>query len=420
MIMKLGSRTIPRVLSTTVLSLLVMASTLAGRQAAQSQAPSSQTQKGSQAAATPGGQTRPVGQAVAGDKQPLAGEFFKNVQVLRNIPVDEFMGTMGFISASLSLNCLDCHVNESASDFSKYAEDTPIKVMARQMILMVNTMNKENFRGERKLTCYTCHRSDVSPKSVPSLAEQYGTPPPPDPNDIEIIGPPDPAALSVDQILDKYIAALGGARKLASISSFVVKGSYAGYDTDFGKFPAEIYAKAPNQRTTVVHPPGGDNSTAYDGTSGWIAATNTQLPIAALNGGELDGVRLDAFLSFPAGIKQYLTRWRAGFPPTEVDDQAVQVVEGFAQGGSRVKLFFAKDSGLLIRQVRFGNTALGFNPTEIDYSDYRDVAGVKMPFHYTETWTDGRSEFELTDVQPNVPIDAAKFGKPAPPAHINP
>ena len=322
------------------------------------------------------------------------------------------MATMGFISASLSLNCLDCHVNESASDFSKYAEDTPIKVMAREMIVMVNKMNKENFRGERMLTCYTCHRSDVRPKSVPSLAEQYGTPPPPDANDIEIIGPRDPAALSADQILDKYIGALGGAQKLAGITSFVAKGTYAGYDTDFGKFPAEVYAKAPNQRTTIVHPPGGDSTTAFDGNTGWIAATNTQLPIATLTGGELDGVRLDALLSFPAGIKQNLIRLRAGFPPTEVDDHDVQVVEGTAQGGTRVKLFFAKDSGLLIRLVRFSNTALGFNPTQVDYSDYRDVAGVKMPFHYTVTWTDGRSEFELTDVQTNVPIDPANFGKP--------
>jgi hypothetical protein len=29
------------------------------------------------------------------------------------------------------------------------------------------------------------------------------------------------------------------------------------------------------------------------------------------------------------------------------------------------------------------------------------------------TWLDGRETFELTDVQPNVAVDAAKFGKPA-------
>ena len=410
--MKVGpGRTFICVMGPMLWSLLAMASTPAAGQTA----PGRQAPRPSQPAPVPSRETRPAGPAAAQDRQPLAGEFFKNVRVLRNIPVDEFMGTMGFISASLSLNCLDCHVNESASDFARYAEDTPIKLTARRMILMVDSINKENFRGARIVTCYTCHRSDARPKLVPSLAEQYGTPPPPDPNDIEVAGPPAPGDLSADQILDKYVAAVGGAQRLAALTSFAAKGTYAGYDTDFGKFPAEVYAKAPNQHTTVIHPPGGASTTAFDGNAGWLAATNTQLPMAALTGGELDGVRLDAQLSFPGGIKQFLTRLRAGFPPTEVNDHQVQVVQGTAQGGSRVKLFFDKDSGLLIRLVRYANTALGLNPTQIDYSDYREVAGVKVPFHYTVTWTDGRSEFELTDVQPNVPMDAAIFGKPAPP-----
>jgi outer membrane lipoprotein-sorting protein len=49
-----------------------------------------------------------------------------------------------------------------------------------------------------------------------------------------------------------------------------------------------------------------------------------------------------------------------------------------------------------------------------EYSDYRDVAGVKIPFHWEQTWTDGQSTTQLTEVQPNAPIDDAKFGKPAP------
>jgi hypothetical protein len=405
-----------------IAALFVAAAMLAGAQnaAPRSQAaPAAAVQNRPQPAPAAANAARPAGQA-AGDQQPLAGQYFKNVQVLRDLPVDQFMATMGFISASLSLNCLDCHVNESASDFGKYAEDTPIKITARKMIVMVNAMNKEHFGGARTLTCYTCHRSDVRPKFVPSLQEQYGMPPAPDPNDIEAIGPPDPAAPTPDQILDRYIAAIGGAQKLGSLTSYVAEGTYAGYDTDFGKFPAEVYAKAPNQRTTIVHPPGGDSTTAFDGRSGWIAATNTQIPIAALTGSELDGVRLDALLSFPGSIKQDLTRWRGGFPPTEVNGKMVQVIQGTAQGGTRVKLFFEKDTGLLLRLARFEDTALGFNPLQVDYSDYRDVSGIKFPFHYTVSWTDGRSDFELTDVQTNVPVDAAKFGKPAPPKKVNP
>jgi hypothetical protein len=366
------------------------------------------------------------GQAIRGDqsaaatKPLMAEQVFTNVQVLRGISVAEFMGTMGFISASLSLNCLDCHVNESANDFDKYAVDTPIKQTARKMLLMVQAINKQNFGGVTTVTCYTCHRSDVAPRFTPSLAEQYGMPAPRDPNDIEIVAQPAPGAPSADQIIDKYIQAVGGPQRLAGLTSFTARGTYAGYDTDFAKIPAEIYAKAPAERTTVVHLAGGDSTSAYDGRTGWIAATNTQLPMVALTGGDLDGAALDAEFAFPARIKQYLTEWHVGFPPTDVDDRDVVVVEGTAPQGSRVKLFFDQESGLLLRMVRFTKTVLGLNPSEVDYADYRDVAGVKVPFKWTATWTDGRSEFEMTEIKPNVPIDAAKFGKPALPKSAKP
>jgi hypothetical protein len=320
----------------------------------------------------------------------------------------------------LSLNCLDCHVNESANDFDKYAVDTPIKQTARKMLLMVQAINKQNFGGVTTVTCYTCHRSDVAPRFTPSLAEQYGMPAPRDPNDIEVVAQPAPGAPSADQIIDKYIQAVGGPQRLAGLTSFTARGTYAGYDTDFAKIPAEVYAKAPAERTTVVHLAGGDSTSAYDGRTGWIAATNTQLPMVALTGGDLDGAALDAEFAFPAGIKQYLTGWHVGFPPTNVDDRDVVVVEGTAPQGSRVKLFFDQESGLLLRMVRFTKTVLGLNPSEVDYADYRDVAGVKIPFKWTATWTDGRSEFEMTDIKPNVPIDAAKFGKPALPKSAKP
>ena len=327
--------------------------------------------------------------------------------------MDEFMATMGFIAASLSLNCLDCHTEDSGRDPAKYADDTPIKQTARKMLLMVKQINAQNFGGVRTVTCYTCHRSDVAPRFTPSLAEQYGTPPERDPNDIEIAQQPDPAAPTADQILDKFIQAVGGAQRLAGLTSFTAIGTYSGYDTDFAKLPAEVYAKAPGLRTTVIHPPIGQGTTVYDGHNGWVAEANSLLPLITLTGGELDAATMEAELAFPAKIKQYLTGWRGGFPPTTVDDHSVLVVQGTAPAGSRVKLFFDKDSGLLVRMVMFTNTVIGLNPREIDYSDYRDVAGLKMPFKWTAVWTDGRSEFEMTDIKPNVTIDAAKFSKPA-------
>jgi outer membrane lipoprotein-sorting protein len=364
--------------------------------------------------AAPRAQAPPAGQSATATKPVMAEEVFKNVQVLRGIPVDEFMATMGFIAASLSLNCLDCHTEDSGRDPAKYADDTPIKQTARKMLLMVKSINAQNFGGVRTVTCYTCHRSDVAPRFTPSLAEQYGTPPDRDPNDVEFEQQPDPTALTADQILDKYIQAAGGEQRLASFTSFSATGTYSGYDTDFAKKPAEVYAKAPGLRTTVIHPPIGEGRTVFDGRNAWIAEANSLLPLITVTGGELDAATLEAELAFPAKIKQYLTGWRAGFPSMMIDDHNVVVVQGTAPAGSRVKLFFDKDSGLLVRMVMFTTTVIGLNPREIDYSDYRDVAGVKVPFKWTAVWTDGRSEFEMAEVKPNVAIDLAKFAKPSP------
>jgi hypothetical protein len=79
----------------------------------------------------------------------MAEEVFKNVQLLEGIPVDQFMGTMGFFSASTGLNCTDCHLDESGGNWAKYADDNARKQMTRRMMQMVNTMR-----------CWCTFRSD--------------------------------------------------------------------------------------------------------------------------------------------------------------------------------------------------------------------------------------------------------------------
>lgn len=358
------------------------------------------------------------GQAAAArtEQKPLMAEdVFKNVQLLRGIPVKEFMNTMGFFSAATNLNCIDCHSPQSDS-LEGYAIDTPRKQMARKMIVMVNTLNQSAFAGQRKVTCYTCHRATDRPEAVPSLLDQYSVPVD-DPDRIEIVrGALAQSAnrISADQILDKYIQAVGGAPALAKLSSLIAKGTYEGYDSYSEKVPIEILANAPNQLTTIVHMQNGDSVSTYDGKSGWIAAADKLMRVLPLSGGDLEGAQTDALLFFPARIKQEF-QWRAGFPAASIDDRPVQVIQNAARGEAGAKLYFDSQSGLLVRQVRYVDTAVGVIPTRIDYSDYRTVAGVKVPFRRVVTWTDGRSTIELSEVQPNVRIEAAKFATPAPP-----
>jgi photosynthetic reaction center cytochrome c subunit len=352
-------------------------------------------------------------QQATAEKPLMAEQVFKNVQVLKGIPVGEFMDTMGFFAASLGLNCVYCHVEQSMENWDKFAEDVPRKRTARAMILMVNAINKSNFGGRRALTCYSCHRGAEHPKVVPSLADQY-TVPQEDPNEIEIVKDA-PQGPSVDQILDKYIQALGGAQRLASLTTFAGQGTYEGYDSYHVKVRLEIYAQSPGERTIIAHTQNGDSTTTFDGRAGWVAAVDKPVHLLPfLPGPELDGARLDADLCFPAGIKQALGQWRNGFPVSTIEDREVHVIQGIAGGGSRVKLYFDSKTGLLARQLRYTNTIVGTIPIQIDYSDYREVAGVKMPFHWVVTWTGGQSIMELNAVQANVSIDAAKFSKPAP------
>src|SRR5512138_205391 len=204
----------------------------------------------------------------AAHRPQLAEEAFKNIRVLRGIPVKEFMNTMGFFAASLALNCTDCHGGASASDWANYATDTPLKNRARQMVTMVKAINDANFGGRQFVTCYTCHRGSQKPKIVPSLAVQYGEPPPDDPDEVEAL-PTARVTATADQILDKYIQAVGGAQALARLTSFTGTGTYEGYDSDFAQVPVNAYAKAPNMRSVIAHMKPGDSSTTFDGREAW-------------------------------------------------------------------------------------------------------------------------------------------------------
>jgi len=137
------------------------------------------------------------------------------------------------------------------------------------------------------------------------------------------------------------------------------------------------------------------------------------VPLLAITGQELEGVRLETQLLFPARIKESLARWRVGVPAI-LDDREVRIVQGDTPGGGVATLCFDMETGLLVRLVRYTNSPVGRLVTRVDYDDYRDVAGVKLPFRWTVRWLSGRSTYELTEVQPNVPVADARFAQPRP------
>jgi photosynthetic reaction center cytochrome c subunit len=349
-------------------------------------------------------------QSGAPQKPQMAEAVFKNVQVLKGIPVDDFLDTMGIMSAALGFDCVECHVN-AGTDNVNWQFDTDKKRTARRMTLMVAAINKTNFGGRQVVSCWTCHRGRDIPPTMPSIDTVYG----------EAIVLPDEVIAesfagepSVDQIFDKYLAALGGADRLAKVSSFVATGTSQGFRGFGGGGQVQIYAKAPDQRATVIKFAANigrqDAIRRFDGRNGWVSAPLAVVPQYALGGSELHGARIDAQLSFPAQIKKVLTQLRVG-PPDSIDGRDVQVVQGNAAGGLVVTLYFDRETGLLTRMVRFGTSPIGRAPTQVDYADYREIAGagVKMPFKWTFGWLNGRDTFELKEVRVNVPVDEGVF-----------
>jgi photosynthetic reaction center cytochrome c subunit len=366
----------------------------------------------------------------APQKPKKAEEVFKNIQVLKGTSVDDFLGTMGIMSAAVGFDCSECHAN-AGTDKVDWAADTPKKVTARMMVLMVAAINRQNFGGRQNVTCWTCHHGRDHPATTPPFEAVYG----PGSQEMDDVLTQMPGQPSAGEILEKYIQALGGAERLNSLTSYIATGTSFGFGGFGGDGQVQIFAKSPDKRTTWIEFKAatgrGDSIRSYNGSAGWIKTPLAVLTEYELTGTELDGARVDALLSFPGQIKQALTNLRVSSPATISDlpgpsaqtsgdpnkgigqDRVVNVVQGTGPNGLLTTLYFDKASGLLLRMVRYGRTPIGRVPTQIDFADYRDVGGIKFPFHLILAWLDGRDAIQLTQIQTNVPIDDKKFGDPS-------
>jgi photosynthetic reaction center cytochrome c subunit len=352
----------------------------------------------------PGGQ----GAAMAGKKAP---EVYKNIQVLKDIDADQLIPTMQFIAASLGVDCDFCHVQGA-----REKDDKPEKTTARHMMLMVFAINKDNFGGRQQVTCYSCHRGSNDPVAVPIIPDvepvrmEAGRGGPGGPGSAGGGAAAAPPALpTVDQIADKYLQAVGGADAVAKITTRVEKGNQI---VNGNSTPIELYTKAPDKRISIAHGARGDSITAFDGTEGWMTGRGGAQPMApaqSLN------AKVDAIFSLPTELKQAFPRLRV-FRADKIGDRDVYVV--VSQGPPPVRLFFDEQTGLLVRLIRYTDTPLGRMPeAQIDYADYRDSDGVKIPYRWTVARLNGgRFTIQIDSVQDNVPVDDAKFAMPATPA----
>jgi hypothetical protein len=268
---------------------------------------------------------------------------------------------------------------------------------------------------------------------MPGLENVYG-PASQEMDDVLTQVPGQPAA---DEIIGRYFRAIGGSERLAGLKTYSAKGASVGFGGFGGGGRVQIFAKFPDQRATVIDfpdsPQRGESLRIYNGHDGWLRTPLTILGEYQLTGSELDGERLEAQLTFPGQVKQVLASMHVSMPVTISDlpgpssqtgnaasmaavgqDRLVNVVQGTTAAGTLATLYFDQESGLLVRLVRYGKSPIGRYPTQIDYGDYREVNGIRMPFRMLIAWLGGRDAIQLSEIQTNVTVDAGRFAPPPP------
>ena len=324
-----------------------------------------------------------------------AEQKYKNIQLFRGMPASELDPTMAFISGSLGVRCNFCHLPTA---FEK--DDRPTKLAARKMIQMVFDLNKGSFNGDSAVSCFTCHRGKSKPVSVPAVGQNLWAPQPPRK---ELPAPP-----SADQILDKYVQAIGGTAAWEKIKSRVTKGSRIGADEVL--VPEEVYQKSPNKLLTITSYPQIVFTNGFNGTVGWGHSSTggvQQLPAEALN-----QLKTESVFNKEIAIKSLYKDLRVG-GQEKIGDRDVWVIIATPASGSPEKLYFDAVSGLLVRRYVESKTVLGRLPLQTDYDDYRDVDGIKLPF-MIRWYLPGRSWGQkVAEIKHNVAIDDSKFEVPS-------
>ena len=338
----------------------------------------------------------------------MAEQFFKNVQVLKGTQAELMVPTMQLMEIALGVHCVYCHDDNAQR---RDLDTKPTKATARKMISMVADINRTQFGGRNVVNCFTCHRGSTKPDTLLPYNEEEG----------RVTRAASGTAPTADQLIDRYVAALGGAENLKKVSTRVMKGTVANYGhldqvhqerAYTTRTPVEFYFKGADRRQVVQKNIGGDNLATHSGTTGWNKA-NPAANAANMRADLVEVARLESIIAAPEQIKQLLTDLRVD-GEEKVGENTTWVLSGRAKTLPSVKLYFDKDSGILLSTLYQQQSDFCCHVFRIDYQDYWPVNGVRLPSRWT---INGPRQsiltYEMNDVQVNTTVDDARFVKPA-------
>jgi len=296
-----------------------------------------------------------------------AEHVFKNIRVLKGMPAGELQGAMSFIASSLGVDCDYCHDQAFDSDQAK------AKLRAREMILMVRQINEQTFHGQNVVNCFTCHQGGLKPVSMASVLALRAPRPAASAENSSAA----PALPSVQQVLDKYVTALGGQEALDRIKTRVIRTAPLGRPSS-DKSLDEVTQKAPG-KVAILHQSEGYTLWAgSDGKRAW-AHDSEKSYWGLLNGSELQSVMRDSEMYAGSRLRSDYSNVKVTGTES-VADRNAYVIAGTSPEGTREKFFFDAAGGLLLKRHIEEPTTFGWFPLDFSYEAYREVDGVKIPF----------------------------------------
>ncbi|HEX9160458.1 MAG TPA: c-type cytochrome [Thermoanaerobaculia bacterium] len=289
----------------------------------------------------------------------------KNVQVLKGLTPGQLFRAMQFISASLGVTCDFCHVRAANGELDLPNDAKDEKKTARQMMQLVIDTNVKYFKGQTEVSCETCHRGAPNPVSVPVLPIALV------PRPAEAQAAPKPPLPTRDEVVARYAKALGNLNEKA-LATMELKGVR---EAQQGKTPIDVVIAPGRMRATGMTPQ-GEMVNVIDGSSGWVRdAKGTR----AMEPNQIETATMIANAYRPTLPNDIPANARVHLLTKVGDRDAYLMVARFGENG-RERLYFDAETGLLVRRIRLTPTPIGLIPQQTDFSDYREVDGMKLPF----------------------------------------
>jgi len=297
---------------------------------------------------------------------------YENIQVLNGMPGKHLDGVMNFFWNALQVHCIECHVlGNNGWDFPNDEKES--KQTARRMISMVRNINKNYFKGESRITCFTCHRGSLEPVEFmyfpqnPPSYSQYNK---------RVEKQLEKQLPSTRSVLDKHHSIVSNNKYKDGIELVNLEGIFKD-DADWREVRYKIKFNVAGNYLFVSEVLGDNPDTTTIGSNGdstWVQTGSNAEKTDVVNAYIVDSfIRL---LDFDAAWTQF--EGDEAVRTESIDSEEVSIVKRRIDDSSWEEFYISSESGYLLKKVIYTNTPVAVLTREVSFSDFRIVDDIAV------------------------------------------